>query len=151
MHHSIGFAGPTRTGTEPALLLTAPALPLHTAQPPLYAPPVQKDSHKSSPKRPFNLLQNWGHLSPWYSTEHGLGEANSVKPDGCEIVGLHWLQRHGARYPTSYPQGPPALADRLKTARESWQAKDGLAFLNDWSYELGKEILTPFGRQQLCA
>jgi hypothetical protein len=25
-----------------------------------------------------------------------------------------------------------------------------MSFLNDWEYRLGAELLTPFGRQQLC-
>jgi hypothetical protein len=40
------------------------------------------------------------------------------------------------------------LAIRLKNS--NWTASGDLAFLNDWSYKLGGEILTPFGRQQLC-
>lgn len=53
------------------------------------------------------------------------------------------------RYPTSYPEGPVALASRLKSAK-GWKAKGDLSFLNNWSYQLGAEILTPFGRSQLC-
>ncbi len=40
------------------------------------------------------------------------------------------------------------MADRLSSS--SFKASGSLRFLNDWKYELGKEILTPFGRQQLC-
>jgi hypothetical protein len=98
---SIGFAGPTPTGKEPALIITAPHLPLQTAQPPLvFAHPSGGDSkHKHSDKdKEFNILQSWGQLSPWYSVEsHGLKKAESVQPEGCKIVGMHWLQRHGAR------------------------------------------------------
>jgi hypothetical protein len=89
--------------SRPGLLIDAPSIPEHTAQPPLYAPP---SSHKDKPSKHFNLLQHFGHMSPWYSTEHGLGStASSVQPEGCKIKGVHWLQRHGARYPTSNPEG----------------------------------------------
>ena len=62
---------------------------------------------------------------------------------------LHWLQRHGARYPTSYPGGPAAFAAKLADTA-GWTTKDGLEFMNDWKYKLGSELLTPFGRSQLC-
>lgn len=95
-------------------------------------------------------MQHWGNLSPYYSVEsHGLPEASSLKPQQCEIVGMHWLQRHGARYPTSNPNGPGGVASRLK-AVEGWKASGDLEFLNDWEFKLGAELLTPFGRQQLC-
>jgi hypothetical protein len=44
--------------------------------------------------------------------------------------------------------GPEGLASRLSSS--DFKATGELEFLNDWSYGLGKEILTPFGRQQLC-
>lgn len=53
------------------------------------------------------------------------------------------------RYPTSYPNGPSAFASRLAAAK-GWSAKGHLKFLNDWEYKLGAEVLTPFGRSQLC-
>lgn len=131
---------------------------MQTAQPPL-APPVATLSPTKGTKkgRPFNVLQHWGHLSPWYSTDHGLGggDATSIAPAGCEIVGVHWLQRHGARYPTLSGEGPAALGERIAKAKAETEggdlgAKGALSFLNDWTYKLGAEILTPFGRQQLC-
>lgn len=97
---SIGFAGPTPTGKEPGLILTAPHLPLQTAQPIVFAHPSPgKSKHKHADKdKEFNILQSWGQLSPWYSVEsHGLKRAESVEPEGCRIVAMHWLQRHGAR------------------------------------------------------
>ncbi|KAJ9121586.1 hypothetical protein QFC22_002205 [Naganishia vaughanmartiniae] len=149
----IGFAGPTPTGREPGLIITAPHLPLQTAQPPLvFARPSGGDSkHKHSDKdKDFNILQSWGQLSPWYSVEsHGLKKAESVQPEECKIVGMHWLQRHGARYPTSDWEGPGSVAKRLRETKANWNATGDLAFLNDWEYKLGAEVLTPFGRQQL--
>ncbi|WVQ68657.1 uncharacterized protein L199_006866 [Kwoniella botswanensis] len=139
----IGYAGPTPTGSEAALLVTAPALPAYTNINPLLAPTAKvKDN--------FNIVQHWGNLCPYYSvSSHGLPETSSLVPEQCEIEQLHWLQRHGARYPTSYPEGPSAFASRITTARSNWRAKGALKFLNDWSYLLGSEVLTPFGRSQL--
>lgn len=54
------------------------------------------------------------------------------------------------RYPTSYPDGPAAFASKL-SEDHGWKASEGLEFLNDWKYKLGAELLTPFGRSQLCA
>lgn len=117
---------------------------MQTAQPPLVATPV------GSHKKPFEIIQSWGHLSPWFSVDsHGLPKTNSLEPEKCSVKGLHWLQRHGARYPTTETiEGPLAVAMRLKNAK--YEASGSLEFLNQWTYKLGAEILTPFGRQQLC-
>ncbi|KAK4690069.1 hypothetical protein P7C73_g38, partial [Tremellales sp. Uapishka_1] len=137
---NVGYAGPTPTGSEPYLLATAPALPLYSGTAPLI-PPVKSQN--------FNIIQHWGNLSPYYSVaSHGLAETNSLIPEGCELKEMHWLQRHGARYPTSGGDGPAGVSSRLRSA-EGWTAKGDLQFLNDWSYKLGAELLTPFGRSQL--
>ncbi|GFZ52138.1 hypothetical protein JCM24511_09911 [Saitozyma sp. JCM 24511] len=138
----IGYAGPTPTGIEPAVLATAPVAPLHTGISPLVPPNVKTSSS-------FSIMQHWGNLSPYYSvSSHGLPETSSLFPDHCELEEVHWLQRHGARYPTSNAGGPGDLALRLKKA-SGWTATGEMSFLNDWEYRLGAELLTPFGRQQL--
>jgi hypothetical protein len=131
---------------------------MFTAVSPLIPPTPSKSS--------FNIIQHWGNLSPYFSVDsHGLPESSSIIPEGCELEGLHWLQRHGARlvtlrrvsqpitdlsrYPTSGDYGPAGVASRLKVS-SGWKAKGDLKFLNDWEYKLGAEILTPFGRGQLC-
>ena len=132
-----------RLTTRAALLVTAPALPMFTGISPL-VPPSTKTKHS------FSIMQSWGNLSPYHSVEsHGLPESSSLIPEGCELTELHWLQRHGARYPTLGNGGPAGIAARLKAAK-GWTGSDDLAFLNNWSYKLGAEVLTPFGRQQLC-
>lgn len=45
--------------------------------------------------------------------------------------------------------GPADFATRLHKAAENWTATGDLAFMNQWTYKLGEEVLTPFGRQQL--
>ena len=43
------------------------------------------------------------------------------------------------------------FGDRIAAAQKSqtFKATGSLAFLNDWTYPLGAEVLTPFGREQL--
>jgi len=116
--------------------------------------------------------------SPWYSIPSktfGLDTSPDV-PDGCAVTALHLLHRHGARYPTTWCKcvlqlvpdsftdisgsiplasfaGPASFAAKLRNVSDSgvkWKAKGSLDFLNNWTYKLGGELLTPFGRQQLC-
>lgn len=144
---NVGYAGITPTGAEPALIATAPAYPLHTGAPAL----VPSGASLTKPK--FDIFRLWGNLSPWYSVGRkafGL-DTDPEAPDTCRITGLHLLHRHGARYPTTYASygGPSKLAAKLHAAAASWNGTDELEFLNEWTYKLGEEILTPFGRQQL--
>lgn len=95
-------------------------------------------------------MYNWGNLSPYHSVKsHGLPESSQLVPDGCELEEMHWLQRHGARYPTSSTNGPAGFAQRIKEA-SGWKASGDLKFLHGYEYKLGAELLTPFGRSQLC-
>ncbi|KAI0057099.1 phosphoglycerate mutase-like protein [Artomyces pyxidatus] len=150
----VGHAGATPTGAEPALIATAPSYPLHTGAPQLIVPQtLHSESKPKQGKKNFDLFKHWGNLSPWYSVKKGAFGVDSgpEAPDGCSVTGLHFLHRHGARYPTSWAAygGPATLAHRLHETAASWTAKDDLEFLNGWSYKLGEEVLTPFGRQQL--
>ncbi|KAG8934951.1 hypothetical protein FRC02_008933 [Tulasnella sp. 418] len=150
---NIGFEGPTPTGVEPGLVATAPAYPVHTGAPNLLGPTTIKGSKG---KEGFDIFKHWGNLSPWYSVpsaNFGLPETSPEAPEGCKITGLHFVHRHGARYPTSWSPygGPGQLADKIKKAKKSskFKAKGQLKFLNDWNFQLGSELLVPFGRQQM--
>lgn len=58
------------------------------------------------------------------------------------------LYRHGARYPTSGAL-PSTFAAKLVNATKTGLSFSGdLAFLSNWTYKLGAELLTPFGRSQ---
>ncbi|KAF5349620.1 hypothetical protein D9756_008974 [Leucocoprinus leucothites] len=109
--------------------------------------------HGKGKKRKFNMLEKWGNLSPWYSIERGgFGLDSGVEaPDTCRVTGLHFLHRHGARYPTEWARygGPARLAKKFHENTQHWTGSGKLTFLNDWTYKLGAELLTPFGRQQL--
>lgn len=98
---NVGYPGPTPTGAEPAVFLTAPNYPQHTADTNLLVPP-QFLGAKSSSGKPFNLFRNWGNLSPWFSVPKGSFGVDSgpEAPETCRVTGLHFVHRHGARYPT---------------------------------------------------
>lgn len=129
---NVGHAGPTPTGAEPALVVTAPEYPVHTGAPNLPPPQVLgKESKK------FDIFTHWGNLSPWFTVEPGTFGVHSGPrpPTGCRIASLYLLHRHGARYPTGSSKaygGPANLSALLHDAPRSWRAKGQLAFLNDW-------------------
>lgn len=115
----VGYSGPTPTGAEPALLATAPAYPKFDSgvQGLLVAP----DGFSTEE---FDLLKNWGNLSPWYSNPVGTFgvETGPESPDGCSVTGLHLLHRHGARYPTrdsEYPTTVPRIKTELPNSCNS--------------------------------
>ncbi|KAJ6603247.1 histidine phosphatase superfamily [Mycena vulgaris] len=145
----VGYAGNTPTGAEPAVIATAPSYPVHTGAPVLVTP----DTFSRKKGKKFDLFTKWGNLSPWYSMERGAFGVHSgpETPDTCRVTGLHLLHRHGARYPSAWASygGPAGLSSRLNAATSKWTASGKLNFLNEWTYKLGEEVLTPFGRQQL--
>ena len=105
---NVGYAGPTPTGAEPAVVETAPAYPLYSGQCYQLEGGVLRNGDgtdvkkgKEGKKSKFNLFDTWGNLSPWHSLERGRFGLDSSPnaPDTCQITGLHFLHRHGARYP----------------------------------------------------
>ncbi|GAA5996362.1 hypothetical protein JCM5350_006834 [Sporobolomyces pararoseus] len=135
----VGFPQPTPTGVEPFAVQTAP-YPSHTAINPLTVPTTD-----------INIAEYWGNLSPAYSvssSKYGLDSATPRIPENCSITQVHIYFRHGARYPTT-GSAPSAFAEKLHNASLSgFSASGNLSFLNNWTYKLGAELLTPFGRQQ---
>ncbi len=134
-------------GDEAEIVATATAFPQHTAYYPLLNP-----STYQKPSSDFNVTSTWGNLAPWFSVaSFGLPNANQLIPDGCDLAQVHIVQRHGARYPTS-GEGPAVFAAKLQEAVTNgtgFTASGPLSFLNTWTYKLGAELLTPFGREQL--
>ena len=155
----VGYPGPTGTGAEPALVQTAPIYPKQSSVPLLVPPLKDKESGNEGDIGgiKFDMFKSWGNLSPWYSVERGsFGVSGGPEtPVGCTVDGVHILHRHGARYPTENRGfGSPAeFAAKLHKANQGKKgkvkAKGDLAFLNTWTYKLGHNVLTPFGRQQL--
>ncbi|KAG9319001.1 phosphoglycerate mutase-like protein [Chiua virens] len=137
---NVGYPGGTPTGTEPALIATAPSQPLQTGAAQLVAPEYSTfPGRPESPipnDRPFNLFRSGGNLSPWYSVPRGAFgiDEGAEPPAECDIKGVHILHRHGARYPTAYASygGAASLAQRLHASATVWDATGKLGFLNGW-------------------
>lgn len=163
----VGFLGPTPSehtsfacrlaradilntaGAEAQAIATAPVAALRYDTYPLVAPANQYTT--SGPA--FDLMHHWGNLGPAYSVGGAFGLPNTSPqvPAGCELEQVHLLFRHGARYPTSgsQPSEFAALLHSAATERNSRLSFSGpLEFLSTWTYKLGAEILTPFGRKQ---
>jgi hypothetical protein len=112
----------------------------------VYSQPYGNDAQSS-----FDITRYWGNLSPQYSVRssaYGLPDASPLAPEGCDITQVLLLYRHGARYPTS-GAGPSTFAQKIANATKTGLSVSGdLGFLSDWTYKLGAELLTPFGRSQ---
>ncbi|KAF9070401.1 phosphoglycerate mutase-like protein [Rhodocollybia butyracea] len=142
----VGFPGPTPTGDEAESVATAPANAPVNAFYPLVRPNTSDNKGKS-----FNVVDSWANLSPMQSVESfGLDDTSELIPEGCALNQAFLLHRHGARYPTS-GASPAAFATAVNAAASNgtFSATGPLSFLNTWTYRLGAEILTPFGREQL--
>ncbi|GAA6021193.1 hypothetical protein JCM10207_008350 [Rhodosporidiobolus poonsookiae] len=150
----VGYQQATPTGVEP-FLATASSYPVRGDIYPLVVPqPSSTGSSKAAKdKKDFNIARYWGNLTPQYSVDsskYGLDYATPAIPKNCEIVQFHTYFRHGARYPTS-GAAPQSFADKVQNATKvdgSFSASGPLSFLNDWTYGLGAELLTPYGRLQ---
>lgn len=147
----VGYPATTVTGIEPALAETAAAYP-YVSGPSNEFPLVAPVPHGESESSTFDIKKYWGNLSPWYSvssSDYGLPNTSPLIPSGCDIVQLHLLYRHGARYPTS-GAAPATFAAKVANATKAggFTATGDLSFLADWTYKLGAELLTPFGRSQ---
>ncbi|KAH7356986.1 histidine phosphatase superfamily [Rhexocercosporidium sp. MPI-PUGE-AT-0058] len=111
----VGFPGPTPTGLEPAAIQTAPTYP-----------------YNNGPANQFPLI------APQPHADYGLPDASPLIPEGCNIIQMHLLYRHGARCPTS-GAAPSTFAQKLYNA-----TRDG----GFRTYKLGAELLSPFCRSQ---
>ncbi|KAH7912604.1 histidine phosphatase superfamily [Hygrophoropsis aurantiaca] len=142
----VGYPGPTPTGDEAEAIATAPSFAKVTNAFPLVVPNTADDKGKT-----FDSLRYWGNLSPMYSVDSfGLPDASPLIPEGCGLNQVHLLIRHGARYPTS-GEGPAKFAANIHAAASGpgFTVSGPLEFLSTWTYKLGAEILTPFGREAL--
>ncbi|EEQ29851.1 putative 3-phytase [Microsporum canis] len=105
----------------------------------------------SSPSRGYSCFpqysQFWGQYSPYFSLE-GRSVVPSTVPAGCRITFAQSLQRHGARYPTKSKSATYSeLIERIQNDATAF--KDEFAFLEDYTYDLGSDDMTPFGERQL--
>ncbi|KAI0777494.1 phosphoglycerate mutase-like protein [Trametes elegans] len=145
----VGHPGPTLTGDEPYVIATAAAQPQKGDVYPLVDPGQAQTPVGTSA---FDVTRYWGNLTPFFSVGDvfGLDNTSAAIPSGCELTQVHLLHRHGARYPTSGGDTTD-FAEKVHAAANStgFTASGPLEFLNTWTYKLGSEILTPYGRQQL--
>ncbi|KAG1908216.1 histidine phosphatase superfamily [Suillus fuscotomentosus] len=144
--YQVGYAGPTPTGAEPAAIVTA--IPFSKVE---NAYPLSRPNSADGANPNFNVMRQWGNLAPMYSVESfGLPDASPIIPEGCGLNAVHLLMRHGARYPTS-DSGSSHFASKIHAAasKEGFNVTGDLKFLATWTYKLGAEILTPFGRDSL--
>ncbi|KIK63761.1 hypothetical protein GYMLUDRAFT_40825 [Collybiopsis luxurians FD-317 M1] len=144
----VGFPGATPTGDEAESVATAPAIAPVDAYFPLVRPDTSDNKGKS-----FDVVDSWANLSPMQSLDpnsFGLGSASEQIPEQCTLNQVFLLHRHGARYPTG-GSSPAVFAAAINAAagNRTLVATGPLDFLNTWTYKLGAEILTPFGREQL--
>lgn len=152
---NVGYPGGTPTGAEPAVIATAPIYPIHTGAAQLVVPAtLGHKGKKGKGSKGFDMFRKWGNLSPWYSvdrTAFGI-DSGPETPETCRVTGLHFLHRHGARYPTSWGEfpsvsdiilrfmtkfsaaygGPANFSGRLNAVAEKWNASGDLEFMNDW-------------------
>ncbi|KAF7979855.1 hypothetical protein HWV62_40611 [Athelia sp. TMB] len=122
---NIGFEGATPTGAEPALVITAPVQPLHTGAAQLVVPQAAAND------------------------KGGKGKGNKTKGKKGKFEMLKLWGNLSPWYSVDRVDygGPASFAGRLHAA--DLETSKHLNFLNDWTYKLGEEVLTPFGRQQL--
>lgn len=97
----------------------------------------------------FDMTTSWGNLSP-YSDAPGF-DAPKGYPIGCELSQVHVLHRHAQRYPSSWPTDGGGMETFAKKVANYSKKSDGkvgsgpLAFLNDWEYMLGENLLLATG------
>ncbi|CAO1634959.1 unnamed protein product [Parajaminaea phylloscopi] len=139
----VGYPGPTATGA-PAQLEEEDKL---TGTRP--SPNLPVETHLGGASGKFNPFQHMGPLTP-YKPADGFGVDDAkyhALSASCKIEQVHILHRHGSRYPTSY--SPANDVAKLLAQKPRPTFSGPLAFLNEYEYRLGKELLVPLGRQQL--
>ncbi|KAG5949716.1 hypothetical protein E4U53_005781, partial [Claviceps sorghi] len=139
------WPGPTATGRAAFMAQSGTWNPTAT-----YVPnePLQTSMPiDGMPSRNESIFRMMGFLSP-YAPAPGFGVDEFPLPAGAEVLQLLMLSRHGARYPTS-GSGVLKLGEKLANTSSSFKPQGSLAFLRDWKYELGVEVLVPRGRQEL--
>ncbi|CAH7670101.1 histidine phosphatase superfamily [Phakopsora pachyrhizi] len=149
----IGFPGKISYGAEPSLI-KSPQQPLLSDNYPLNQPSylIYDTNNTDASTGSFKPIDYWGNLSPVKSLKFdafGI-QSTAAIPQNCTLDQVHLLHRHGARYPSNGKK-LTVFAQFIKAAQqnESLKARGLLNFLNHWNYELGAEVLTPFGRSQM--
>lgn len=138
------WAGPTPTGKSPFMGQTRVFDPTATYVPP---EPLQTDMPIEGGSGNESIFKMMGFLSP-YTPSPGFGVDEFPLPAGANILQVQMLSRHGSRYPTSGSE-VARFGEKVANVSATFKPKGKLAFLHDWKYELGAEILVPKGREEL--
>ncbi|THC95799.1 hypothetical protein EYZ11_004709 [Aspergillus tanneri] len=109
------------------------------------------DWFKTRPQSYQGNISRTQDYTPYYPRANGLGVDEYPHPPGSNITQMHMIHRHGSRYPTVYEgEDLQEWADNISNAISlGARFKKKLAFLNNWSYKLGAEMLVTRGRQEL--
>ncbi|KAI9167229.1 3-phytase A [Paramyrothecium foliicola] len=87
----------------------------------------------------------WGQYSPFFPVP---SEIETSTPPGCEVTFALVLARHGARDPTArMTDNYASFIKRIQSASSTYGP--GLEFLADYEYNLGKDQLTTFGKDEM--
>ena len=91
------------------------------------------------------MSHSWGQYSPYFKVP---SEVPTNTPEGCEITFAQILSRHGARDPTfGKSRLYASFMDHVKTKVQNFSGD--YAFLANYSYNLGADQLTQFGREEM--
>ena len=109
-----------------------------------------------------SVEHHWAQYSPYFDAgdykytprDCAISQVNIVRPSHLHPFLRHFnqellqLQRHGARYPTSSAgKKYQAAIEKLQSANFSSDPR--LAFLQNYTYDLGTDVLVPLGALQL--
>lgn len=97
-----------------------------------------------------NIFQSLANISPYFPNPRGFGVNEYPIPPGSNVTWLNMVHRHGSRYPeVSGEAAERLLGKKITDAKGKFTGHGPLAFLNDWIFMLGAEILVPNGKQEL--
>ncbi|PWN34218.1 phosphoglycerate mutase-like protein [Meira miltonrushii] len=157
---NVGFLGPTKAGQAPFLAetdrinTTCPktGASIELRYTPLNgtAPCNNGSDNITSSSTP--IAQLWGNTSPYFpSPIFPKTQKYRQIDEQCTIEKVIIIHRHGSRYPTSSPtEGAPYFGQLIAnaTAAKNLSVSGPLAFLSNWTYKLGAELLVPQGAQE---
>jgi len=130
-----------------AALMASLCFPLlaHGKPQPRWEPIVagQQQIHLSLPHPSGLSLPAWivRHAGP-HAPFHQIG-SYEPPPEGCKIVQVNQVQRHGSRYPTA--KANRKIRHALGKLRNASHLDESLVFLNNYQYHLGQDSLLPLG------
>lgn len=152
----VGYLGKMKAGQAPFLAETDrinTTLPKTGASIELRYTPLNgtaPSTNNTSTNTPISQL--WGNTSPYFPSPIFPNTQKYRQIDQqCTIEQVHIVHRHGSRYATSSSsEGAPYFGALIAnaTAAKNLTVSGPLAFLSNWTYKLGAELLVPQGAQE---